>query len=185
MAQTVRRKMILLRIGETVTDKKHPFEERQSLQEYFRTILQTVMGQALNAAGYELKHEPMNWLGGRFRYVKALDEELSAFIEFQVLVYNDTEWTGRQPSRFRVNLIRSDKAGGKPSQHEKYIQRSLSQLVVEDFGVSILPSSEHWWTFTDTDSLGQTLAEAGHLIIGYALPFLSDELSPDTSQSDD
>lgn len=159
-----------------MTDKKHPFEERQSLQDYFRTILHTVMGQALSAAGYQLKDEPMNWLGGRFRYVKSLDNDLSAYIEFQVLVYNDTEWSSRQPSRFRVNLVRSDKAGGKPSQHEKYLQRSLSQLVVEDFGVAILPSADHWWTFTDTDSLGQSLAEAGHLIVGYALQFLDDSI---------
>ena len=168
-----------------MTDKKHPFEERQSLQDYFRIILHTVMGQAFTAAGYELKEEPMNWLGGRFRYIKPLENGISAYIEFQVLVYNDTEWTGKQPSRFRVNLVRSDKAGGKASKHEDYVKRSLSQLVVEDFAVTILPSADHWWTFTDTDSLGQTLAEAGHLIIGYAMPFLTGDLLPETTQSDD
>ena len=122
----------------------------------------------------------MKWIGGRFRYAKTLEDGLTAYIEFQVLVYNDTEWTGKQPSRFRVNLIRSDKAGGRPSKHPKYVQRSLSQLVVEDFKVNILPDADYWWNFTDTDSMGKTLVEAGHLIIGYAIAWLADDLHPDS-----
>ena len=54
----------------------------------------------------------------------------------------------------------------------------LSQLVVEDFGVAILPSSDHWWQFSNTDELGKTLAEAGHLVIGYGMPYLSGDLEP-------
>jgi hypothetical protein len=162
-----------------MTDKKHPFEERQSLQEYFRTIMHTVMGQAFEAAGYQLQNEPMKWIGGRFRYAKRLENSLTVYIEFQVLAYNDTEWTGKQPSRFRVNLIRSDKAGGRPSQHPQYVQRGLSQLVVEDFKVAILPDADYWWTFTNTDSLGKALAEAGHLIIAYAIAWLAGDLQPD------
>ena len=158
---------------------KHPFEERQSLQDYFRTIMHTVVGQAFAAAGYELLNEPMRWLGGRFRYAKNLDNGLTAYVEFQVLVYNDTAYTGQQPSRFTVNIYRSDKAGGKPSNHPQYIHRSLSQLVVTDFGISILPDADHWWQFKDTDALGKALAEAGHLIIGYAIPYLAGDLNPD------
>jgi hypothetical protein len=159
-------------------EKKHPFEQRQSLQDYFRTIMHTVVGQAFAAAGYQLQDEPMRWIGGRFRYSKPLDEGFTAYIEFQVLVYNETEWTGKQPSRFRVTLIRSDKAGGKPSDSLRYVNRSLSQLVVNDFGVAILPDADHWWPFTDTDSLGKALAEAGHLIIGYGIPWLAGDLEP-------
>lgn len=51
---------------------KHPFEERQSLQDYFRTIMHTVIGQAFEAVGYQLQNEPMKWIGGRFRYAKSL-----------------------------------------------------------------------------------------------------------------
>lgn len=159
--------------------KNHPFEERQSLQNYFQTIMHTVVGQAFDAAGYQLQNEPLKWIGGRFRYANKLDETLTAYIEFQVLVYNDTEWTGKQPSRFRVNLIRSDKIGGQPSKHPQYVQRSLSQLVVEDFKVAILPDADYWWSFRDTDSLGKALAEAGHLIVGYGLPWLAGDLHPD------
>lgn len=168
-----------------MSEQKHPFEERQSLQEYFRTIMHTVVGQAFTAAGYELLEEPMGWLGGRFRYMKSLDNDLSAYIEFQVLVYNENAWTSKQPSRFRVNLVRSDKAGGRASQHEKYLKRTLSQLVVDDFSVNILPSSDYWWSFSDTDSMGKTLAEAGHLIIGYGIPCLAGDISPDDTESDD
>jgi hypothetical protein len=158
---------------------KHPFEERQSMQDYFRTIMHTVIGQAFAAAGYELLDEPMRWLGGRFRYAKSLDNSLTAYVEFQVLVYNDTAYTGQQPSRFTVNIYRTNKAGGKPSNHAQYIHRSLSQLIVTDFGVSILPDADYWWQFKDTESLGKALAEAGHLIIGYAIPYLAGDLSPD------
>lgn len=154
-------------------------EERQSLQDYFRTLMHTVMGQAFAAAGYELRHEPVKWLGGRFRYSKDLGKGFTAYIEFQVLVYNDTAWTGGQASRFNVMLYTSEVAGGKPSRHANAVNRSLSQLVVTDFAVPILPDADYWWQFTDTESLGNSLAEAGHLIIGYGIQWLAGELKPD------
>jgi len=163
---------------------KHPIEERQSSQDYFRTIMHTVVGQAFEAAGYELQNEPMKWIGGRYRYAKKLDDTMTAYIEFQVLIYNDTEWAARQPSRFRVNLIRSDQIGARPSQHPDYAQRTLSQLVVEDFKVAILPDADYWWNFSDTDSLGKALAEAGHLIIGYGISWLAGDLKPNNSSED-
>ncbi|MDQ7034661.1 MAG: hypothetical protein Q9P01_07460 [Anaerolineae bacterium] len=45
--------------------------------------------------------------------------------------------------------------------------------------MTILPDADYWWQFNDTDSLGKALAEAGHLIIGYAIPYLSGDLDPD------
>ncbi len=146
--------------------QNHPFEDRQPQQEYFRTMMHTVVGQAFGAAGYELRHEPMRWIGGRFRYTKPLETGETATIEFQVLVYNDNAYTGMRPSRFTVNL------------YTQFKRRSLSQLVVEDFAVQILPSADHWWEFRDTETLGKALAEAGHLIVGYGIPWLADELEP-------
>jgi hypothetical protein len=160
-------------------DDKHPFETRKPLQDYFQKTLDTVMGQALNAAGYTLLDEPMKWLGGRFRYAKPLDDDFTAYIEFQVLVYNNNAWVAGQPSRFQVHLIRSNKPGGRVSQHARYIRRNLSALVVDDFDVAILPSANHWWQFDDQQTLGQALVEAGQLIVGYGLPWLAGELSPD------
>lgn len=148
-------------------------------QEYFRLILLTVVGQAFGAAGYELEENPVQWAGGMFRFAKKLDEELNAFIGFQLLAYVETQWASRQPSRFRVSLTRTDKATPTvASQHPRYVQRDLSTLVVDDFGVAILPSAVHWWTFANTDELGKALAEAGHLVIGYGMPWLAGDLEP-------
>ncbi len=141
-------------------------------------LLVTVMGQALMAAGYILEEQPIKWAAGQYRFKKSLDDGLTAYLEFQVLVYTDNEYAARIPSRFRVTLIRSDAPGGKPSQHPRYAQRTLSALVVEDFGVAILPSGDYWWMFHNTDTLGKALAEAGHLIVGYGLPWLKGDLTP-------
>jgi hypothetical protein len=150
----------------------------QTPQEYFHMILVTVVGQAFGAAGYTLEERPMQWAGGMFRFAKSLDDGLYGFIEFQALTYVDSEWSSGQPSRFRVTLIRSDSPTAAPSQHPQYARRTLSALVVEDFGVAILPSADHWWTFNDTESLGRALAEAGHLIIGYGIAWLAGDLVP-------
>lgn len=151
----------------------------QSPQEYFRLLLLTVVGQAFTAAGYTLEERPTQWAGGLFRFSKPLDNELRAFIEYQLLAYADTEWASRTPSRFRVTLTRTDQpAPNAPSRHPHFAQRDLSALVVEDFNVAILPSAAYWWTFSNTDELGKALAESGHLVIGFGLPWLSGELSP-------
>ena len=155
----------------------------QSPQEYFRLLLLTVVGQAFTAAGYALEDRPVQWAGGLYRFAKPLDGGLHAFIEYQLLAYADTMWASRQPSRFRVMLTRSDQAAPSlPSQHRQFAQRDLSTLVVEDFGVAILPSSDYWWTFANTSELGNTLAEAGHLVIGYGMPWLSGDLTPSSGE---
>lgn len=159
-------------------------DDKQSPQEFFQAILVTVVGQAFTAAGYRLEEKPTQWAGGRFRFVKLLDDgnfddELFAFIEFQLLAYADTEWSSGMPSRFNVTLIRSDQPNAATTtNHDDFIRRDLSTLVVEDFGVPILPSARHWWTFSNTDELGKALAEAGHLVIGYGMPWLAGELHP-------
>lgn len=147
---------------------------QQTPQEYFRLILMTVVGQAFGAAGYTLDERPTQWAGGQFRFVKALDAGLYGMIEFQLLHYAENA-----PSRFRVTLVRSDQANAAPSEHPQYARRTLSELVVTDFGVPILPSAEHWWQFRDVTEMGKGLAEAGHLAIGYGMPWLAEELTPD------
>lgn len=67
---------------------------------------------------------------------------------------------------------------GPPDAPLSSAERALSRLVVEDFGVAILPSADHWWAFSGTEQLGRALAEAGHLIVGYGLPWLAGELAP-------
>lgn len=158
--------------------------ERQKDQEYFGTLLRTVVGQAFTAAGYQFEPAPLQNAGGRFRFKRAFDDGSRAWIDFQVLVYSDTMWSGGAPSRFRVQLTRLQADRGASSSAGP-ISRSLSQLVVADFGVKILPSADHWWTYHDTDSLGQALAEAGHLIVGYGIPWLAGELAPPNKNVDD
>jgi hypothetical protein len=146
----------------------------QTPQEYFRLILLTVVGQAFGAAGYHLEERPVQWAGGLFRFAKTLDGGLYGFIEFQLLAYPPE---APAPSLFRVNLIRSDSPNAAvPSAHPQYARRTLSALVVDDFDVHILPSVDHWWTYRDVTELGKALAEAGHLAIGYGMPWLSGDL---------
>lgn len=140
----------------------------------FRVYLVTVVGQAFNAAGYYLVEAPLKWAGGQFRFVRDFGDDDApdndtGRIEFQLLNYTDNAFSGGAPSRFRVTLGRT---GDSPRS------RDLSALVVEDFGVAILPSAAHWWTFRDADELGRALAEAGHLVVGYGLPWLSGDLTP-------
>ena len=106
-------------------------------------------------------------------------EVLTAFIEYQLLAYADTMWASRNPSRFHVTLTRTDQpAPRQPSTHPHFAQRDLGTLVTQDFGVAILPGADYWWTFTNTDELGKALAESGHLVIGFGMPWLSGELQP-------
>lgn len=153
--------------------------QSQSPQEYFRLILLTVVGQAFQATGYELEDRPVQWAGGLFRFIKRFDDGLYGFIEFQLLSYVDTEWASGSPSRFRVTLIRTDQPSpDAASRHPRYVRRTLSALVVDDFGVAILPDADHWWEFRVTQQLGGALAEAGHLIVGYGIPWLAGDLVP-------
>ena len=141
-------------------------------QDYFRLILLTVVGQAFGAAGYQLETRETQWAGGLFRFAKHFESGLHGFIEFQLLHYAENA-----PSRFRVSLIRSDKASAAlPSDHAQFVRRTLSALVVEDFDVPILPSADYWWQFRDVTELGKALAEAGHLAVGYGMPWLAGDL---------
>ncbi len=136
-------------------------------QDYFRTLLLTVVGQAFTAAGYTLDDRPLQWSGGLFRFAHRVNAGLITAIEFQNLIYHDSEWSNGAVSRFRVNLTRSDG-----------IRRDLSALVVEDFQVAILPSGSHWWTYASVEQLGRALGEAGSLAIGYGMPWLAGTLTP-------
>jgi hypothetical protein len=138
-----------------------------SANDSFRELLLTVVGQAFSAAGYHLDEQPMKWAGGQFRFTTTLPDGQNAAIEFQHLAYSDTEWASGNPSRFNVTLRRSD--GRK---------RDLSALVVTDFGVAILPSPSHWWTYRSITELGRALGEAGSLAVAYGMPWLSGELLP-------
>lgn len=158
-----------------MTNTEHPMQARQPLQTVFRETMQTYVGQAFEAAGYALQDEPLQWLSGRFRYARALDDGFTAYVEFLVLVYNDNAWVGQRPSRFRVMLLRSDQPGGKPSQHARYANRNLGDVLRNEYAVDVLPSADHWWAFNDHNSLARGFYEAGQLIVAYGMPWLAGE----------
>lgn len=137
--------------------------DSQSPQDYFRMILLTVVEGAFNAAGYRLDERPVQWAGGNFRFSKLLNDDQTGVIEFQHLHYAEGG-----PSRFTVTLART---GRQP------LRRSLAALVVEDFGVAILPSAAHWWSFRNVTELGRALGEAGSLAVAYGMPWLAGELT--------
>jgi len=151
----------------------------QSPQENFRLILITVVGGAFGAAGYLLEERPPQWAGGQYRFYKDMGNGLNGFIEFMHLYYAEGK-----PSHFRVTLTRTDQTvPNLPSVHPQFLQRPLAALVVDDFGVAILPAADHWWTYTngDTRELGRALGEAGSLAIGYGIPWLAGDLTPGKS----
>jgi len=145
-------------------------------QSRFKDTLLIVVGQAFEAAGYTLMDRPVQHAAGQFRFIKPLDDGSFGLIDYQLLSYTDTEWSTGMPSRFKVTLIRSDDAN--PRKASDLVQRDLSALVVDDFGVDILPSAKHWWSFRSVEGLGKALAEAGHLVIGYGIPWLAGDLTP-------
>ncbi len=151
----------------------------QTPQESFKLVLITVVGQAFTAAGYILEDSPTHQAAGLFRFKKGFDDGLFGYIEFQVLAYQDTEWSSGMPSRFRVTLTRTDQPNpAARSQHPKFARRDLAVLVVNDFGVTIVATAPYWWSFDNVDSLGKALAEAGHLAVGFGMPWLDSTLTP-------
>ncbi len=154
---------------------------KQQATDHFRTLLITVVGQAFRAAGYHLVDSPVKQAGGLFRFQTSLADGLHGFIEFQLLYLPATEWSGAVSSRFRVSLVRTDQPNAQAhSQHPRFARKLLSVLVVNDFDVPILPSSQHWWQYSNTEQLGNALAEAGHLVVGYGVPWLAGEFdTPD------
>jgi hypothetical protein len=147
--------------------------------ELFRQTVLTVMEHVFTASGYELEHNPLKWSAGQYRFKHSFDDGMVGFIEYQLLYFPSSEWASNPLARFRITLTRTDQPDPMlPSSHPRFAQRTLSELVVKDFGVRILPSEDHWWSFRTVQELGQALSVAGHLIVGYGLGWLSGDLVP-------
>ena len=151
----------------------------------FGVYLHLVLGQAIQAAGYEKQINEISEYAGKFIYWKQYTAEtpmlqgLYAFIEFQNLNYVTSEWAPEAISRFTVFLTRSDAAlPNLKSDDPDYAHCMLSELVVRDFSVGILPSAIYWWPYREHAGLCNALAEAGHLLVGYGIPWLDEQLLP-------
>ncbi len=144
-------------------------------QAAFGQVLQTVAGQALTAAGYQLQDNPTHQSRGLFRYRKTREDGVSLYVEFQMLHYQ-----GGGPSRFRVNLLRNTGADARsPSQYAEKVDTTLSKLLWDDFGVRQFGGPDHWWQFNSPRELGYAIAEAGKLLFGFGIPWLEGTLQPD------
>jgi hypothetical protein len=144
-------------------------------QTIFGETLQRTLGQAMTASGYALQPVAMHQARGLFRYDKRLDNDVTAYAEFQLLYY-----TSGGPSRFRVNLLRNTGAQARArTNYADRVDTTLSQVVWDIFGVRQLDAPEHWWVFRDMRELGAALVEASKLLIGFGLPWLEGTLKPE------
>src|SRR5258708_21062175 len=149
-------------------------------QALFGQILETVAGQAFQAAGYTLQSNPMHQSRGLFRYRKLLSsaDNLSVYIEWQLLYYQGG------PSRFRVNLLRSSGPDARSAtESDEAMETTLTKLVWEGFGVRQLSGPDSWWSFDSHNALGQAIAQAAKLVFGFGIPWLEGTL-PAATEND-
>jgi hypothetical protein len=143
-------------------------------QAEFGQMIEHVAGQALAAAGYVLQDNLTHQSRGLFRYRKPLADEVSAYVEFQLLHY-----TVGGPSRFRVNLLRNTGLDARSeSKYADRIDTTLSKLVWDNFEVRQLSGPDHWWVFNNPTEMAYALVEAGKLLFGFGIPWLEGTLEP-------
>jgi hypothetical protein len=139
-------------------------------QEVFKETLLHVAGQAFDAAGYALTGDALQEAAGLFRFRRPLDNGWTAFIEFQMLLYQDTPTT-----RFRVNLARSRGLSPRDGRDEPgYLNAPLSQVLWHVYGLRDAPDADAWWEFTSYTELGHALADAGRKALTYGRVWLED-----------
>ena len=142
-----------------------------STAEAFRQALLTVQGQALEAAGYHLQSQPLQWNAGLFRFSRR-DAEHLLIVDYQLLVHPE------QAARYQPRLRRASGpvATSLAVATSPADAISLPRLVWDGFGVRVLPAADYWWSFADAPVLAEGLLEAGKLLVGYGLPWLDGSL---------
>jgi hypothetical protein len=148
-------------------DGLNPFDD-------FRRMLKTVLGQALEAAGFRLDMTPIQWNAGLFRYRNDAEAAM-LLVDFQLLVHPE------HPSRFQVILQRVPHEGTASGLQPAKV--TLPLLLWREFGVRVLPSPDHWWRFYLQSELVNALMESGKLLVGYGLPWLDGSLVPGETRS--
>ncbi len=140
--------------------------------ELFRQGVLTVVGQALDAAGYRLDRAPLAWNSGLFRFRRPVGQGF-LIVDYQVLAHPN------HPSRFQTQLARDMLAGSRSGLPA--VRISLPRLLWDEFRVEILPVPDYWWTFSGASDLAEGLLESGKLLAGYGLPWLEGSLRPDAA----
>ncbi len=134
----------------------------------FKEILLAVVGQALDAAGYQIEDRPVQQQRGLVRFRKPLENQVYGFIEWQMLAFAQSP-----VDRFQILLLRN--RGSDPRAITDYLHRaecSLSWVMWHIFEARILPSDDAWWEFRDEAELAHALANAGRALFGYGVPWL-------------
>jgi hypothetical protein len=144
-------------------------------QEQFGQIVQKYAGSAFEATGYTLQDNPLHHMRGLFRFRKTLEDGVSAYVEFQLLVYPNGI------SRFRVNLLRNRGADARTTDptYTDRVDTTLSRLLWDVFGVQQLSGADHWWLFNNPTELAYAVVEAGKFALAFAVPWLEGTLRPD------
>lgn len=114
---------------------------------------------------------------GLFRYYKPLADNITAYVEFQLLQY------GGGPSRFRINLLRNTGADARSvTQYVDKVDTTLSSVLWNLFSVSALGGPDHWWAFANQNQLAYALLDAGKLLFAFGIPWLEGTLKADEEQ---
>lgn len=138
----------------------------------FYAMLERVVGQALTAAGYAPENQPLQQARGLIRYRKALGDGVYAFIEWQLLAFEQSP-----VAQFQVILIRNRGVEARAhTDFEDRAEHTLPWLIWHLFEARVVPSDSVWWEFRDEVELGQALASAGRLLFGYGVPWLEKKL---------
>lgn len=130
---------------------------------YFKEMVLTITGQAFDAAGYVLDSDELAQARGLVRFGKPLPElgeQALARVGWQLLAFEQSPF-----ARFRINLSRLN-------THQKDVERTLSDVIWNEYEARVLPSAEYWWEFRSSDELPHALSHAGKLLFGYGIPWL-------------
>lgn len=132
----------------------------------FYTVLHHILGQALAAARYELENNPMQQARGLYRYGKKRNDHEYVFIEFQTLYHSQSEL-----SRFRITLLKNSQPAARAATPQA-VEKSLSEVIWQDFGARVLPDADYWWLYKHPRDLAPEMYEAGKLLFAYGVPWL-------------
>lgn len=138
---------------------------------YFQTALNRIVGQALQAAHYELEDNPLQHQRGLLRYQKPLSHlgtNVYGFLEWQLLAFAQSPI-----ARFQITLLRNqDIVCRAPTTYAHRAEHSLAWIIWHVFNSRVVPSDETWWEFRTGDELLQALSHAGRLLFAYGIPWL-------------
>ncbi|PJF40886.1 MAG: hypothetical protein CUN55_12255 [Phototrophicales bacterium] len=137
----------------------------------FMQMILTIVGQALNAAGYNLEQDQLQQQRGLVRFQKPLEnlgEDVYGFVEWQLLAFRQSP-----VSRFQITLLRNQgRIARAKTLYEHQDEKTLSWVMWHVFDAKLLPNDDAWWEFQDVSQQTHAIATAGRALFGYGIPWL-------------